>query len=146
MTITGSTLLLHLRIAGVLLALLVPLNVYIPHRFNWRQEMASLSLLNRQIFQVHSVFIVLTVALFSALLLTCAEALLEPTRLSRAVLIGLTLFWAVRALLQWGFYSPSIWRGHPFNRAVHYLFSAVWVYFVTTFATALWWSVAAGRR
>ena len=41
-----------------------------------------MSLVNRQIFQAHTVFLVLTLALFSALLLTCGDALLEPTRLA----------------------------------------------------------------
>ena len=52
----------------------------------------------------------LVVALTSALLLTSAEALLEPTRLSRAVLLGLTVFWGLRMLMQWFFYSPQVWR------------------------------------
>ena len=66
----------------------------------WR----GISLVNRQIFQAHAVFLVLTLALISALLLTCGDALLEPTRLSRAVLVGLTIFWTLRLVMQWGFY------------------------------------------
>ena len=50
--------------------MLVVVNLFVPRRFHWREEMARLSLLNRQIFQAHSIFIVLTLALFSALLLT----------------------------------------------------------------------------
>lgn len=142
MTLTPEVLLVHLRAAGVLLALLVPINLYVPRRFHWREEMASLSLLNRQIFQAHSVFIVLTLALFSALLLACGDALLEPTRLSRAVLIGLTVFWTLRAFMQWWFYSPGIWRGNRFNTLAHYGFSAVWVYFAMTFGGTLWWNLA----
>ncbi len=47
----------HLRIAGTLLILLALAHVFFPKRFNWREELARLSLLNRQIFYVHSVFI-----------------------------------------------------------------------------------------
>lgn len=138
MTIHPDLLLIHLRIAGVVMASLVVVNLFVPGRFHWRDEMARLSLLNRQIFQAHSVFLVLTLALFSALLLTCGDALLEPTRLSRAVLIGLTLFWGLRMLMQWCFYSPEIWRGHRFNTVMHYVFSVIWVYMTTVFAAALW--------
>ena len=49
---------------------LVVVNLFVPARFRWREELARLSLMNRQIFQVHTIFIVLTLALFSALLLT----------------------------------------------------------------------------
>jgi len=133
-----TTLLLHLRIVGVLMAGLAVLNTFVPHRFHWREEMARLSLLNRQIFQAHATFLILTLAMFSALLLTCADALLEPSRLSRAVLIGLTIFWTLRMVMQWAFYSPAIWRGHRFNTAMHYLFSVMWIYVSGVFGVSLW--------
>jgi len=138
MTLSPDTLLLHLRLSGVVMASLVVVNLLVPGRFHWREEMSRLSLVNRQIFQAHSVFLVLTLALFSALLLTCGPALLEPTRLSRAVLAGLTIFWGLRMLMQWCFYSPLIWRGHRCNTVRHYTFSVVRVYVTTVFAVALW--------
>jgi hypothetical protein len=137
MTIDPSFPLLHLRIVGVLMALLVVVNVCVPYRFHWRDELARLSLLNRQIFQAHSIFIVLTLGLFSALLLSSSEALLEPTRLSRAILIGLTIFWTLRMLMQWFFYSPDVWRGNRFHTTMHYVFSVTWIYIAATFAVAL---------
>ena len=138
MTIHPELLLVHLRIVGVVMASLVLVNLFVPSRFHWREEMERLSLVNRQIFQAHSVFLVLTLAMFSALLLTSSAALLEPTRLSRAILLGLTLFWGLRMLMQWFFYSPEIWRGHRFNTAMHYVFSVTWIYVTMVFAFALW--------
>jgi len=138
MTITREMLLVHLQAGGLAMASLVVLNLFVPSRFHWREELSRLSLVNRQIFQVHTIFLVLVLGLFSALLLTCASALLEPTRLSRAVLVGLTIFWALRMVVQWCFYSPTLWRGHRFNTVVHYVFSALWVYLTGVFAAALW--------
>jgi hypothetical protein len=129
---------LHLRLVGLVMAALVVVNLFVPGRYRWREEMARLSLLNRQVFQAHAVFLVLTLALFSALLLTCADALVEPTRLSRAVLVGLTIFWALRMAMQWFFYSPAIWRGHRFHTVMHWVFSATWIYVTGVFAAALW--------
>ena len=126
----------HLRAVGVVMALLVAVNLVVPVRYQWRDETARLSLLNRQIFQAHAVFLILTLALFSVLLLNYADALVEPTRLSRAILAGLTIFWALRMLMQWCFYSPAIWRGDRFHTAMHWLFSATWIYVTGVFATA----------
>jgi hypothetical protein len=131
------TLVLHLRIVGILMALLVVVNLYVPGRFGWREELSRVSLLNRQIFQAHTIFIVLLIALMSALFLTCAEALLEPTRLSRAVLIGLTVFWGLRMLMQWFFYSPQVWRGHRFHTVMHGVFSLGWIYVTAVCGLAL---------
>jgi hypothetical protein len=141
MTIDSGVLLVHLRVVGGVMAGLVVVNALIPRRFHWREEMARLSLLNRQIFQAHAIFLVLTLALISGLLLTCADALLEPTPLARAILTGLTIFWTLRMLMQWLFYSPAIWRGNRFNTRMHYLFSAIWIYVTGVFVTALWTSM-----
>ena len=130
-------LVFHLRFVGVLLALLAIMNLFVPRRFRWREELARVSLLNRQIFQAHTVFIVLVVALMSVLLLTCAEALLEPTRLSRAVLAGLTVFWGLRMLMQWFFYSPRVWRGNRLHTVMHGVFSLGWIYVTAVCAMAL---------
>ena len=138
MSIHPYDLLPHLHTVGVLMAMLVVVNVVVPFRYRWREEMSALSLLNRQIFQAHNFFIVVTLALFSALFLTCSDVLLEPTRLSRAILIGLTIFWTLRMLMQWCFYSPRIWRGNRFNTVMHCAFSVLWIYVTATCATALW--------
>jgi hypothetical protein len=146
MTLTPALVLLNLRVVGVLLAGLVVLNLFVPRRFHWREEMARLSLINRQIFQAHSIFLILVVGLFSALLLTCGEALLEPTRLARAVLVGLLLFWGLRMLMQWFFYSPEVWRGNRLHTVMHGVFSVAWIYMSSVFAAALWISVTALSR
>ena len=138
MTIDPGLLLINLRAAGVLLAALVVVNLFVPSRFGWRTDLSRVSLLNRQIFQAHSVFLVLTLALSSALLLTSADALLAPSRLSRAILVGLTIFWGLRMLMQWFFYSADIWRGNRFFTTMHVVFSLAWVYLTTVFGAALW--------
>ena len=135
---TADLLVIHLRVTGVLLAGLAILNVFVPRRFGWREELSRVSLVNRQIFQVHTIFLIVTLSLFSALLLTMADALVEPTRLARAILLGLTLFWGLRMLMQWFYYSPATWRGHRFNTAMHVLFSALWIYFTGVFGAASW--------
>ena len=136
MTLDPQLVIVHLRAVGVVMALLVAVNLVVPVRYRWRDETARLSLLNRQIFQAHAVFLILTLALLSVLLLNYADVLVEPTPLSRAVLAGLTIFWGLRMLMQWCFYSPAIWRGDRFHTAMHWLFSATWVYVTGVFATA----------
>ena len=136
MTLAPDVLLWHLRATGVLLALLVVVHAFVPGRLRWREELSRLSLVNRQIFEVHTFFIVLVLALLSTLLLTSSDALLAPSRLSRALLFGLTIFWGLRMLTQWFYYSPAVWRGNRFNTLAHCVFSTVWVYMTATFGAA----------
>ena len=144
MTNDPGFILLNLRIVGLIMAALAVLNLFVPRRFHWQEEMARLSLLNRQIFQAHSIFLILTLAMFAALLLLRGPDLMEPTPLARAVLVGLTAFWTLRMLMQWFFYSPEVWRGDRFKTAMHGVFSVTWVYVSAVFATALWLNLVTG--
>jgi hypothetical protein len=128
---------LHLRIAGVLLLALIALNFYVLRRFDWRRELASLSLLNRQIFQVHAAFLCIVLAMFAALTLLYTRPLLAPTPLARAVLAGMAIFWLLRLLTQWLVYDWSLWRGRRLETAVHVVFTGLWGYLTATFAYAL---------
>jgi hypothetical protein len=132
-----TTIELHLRIVGVLLLALVALNLYVPRRFNWGEELARLSLLNRQIFHVHAAFICVILVMFAGLTLVYPRELLEPTPLARAILGGLAAFWLLRLLTQWFVYDRRLWRGRRFETTVHFVFTGVWTYFAATFAAAL---------
>ena len=133
---------LHLRVVGVLLLLLVAINVFdVPRRFDWKRELASLSLINRQIFRVHAAFICIMLLMFAGLTLLLPRELLAPTPLARAVLGGLGAFWFIRLLTQWFVYDRRIWRGKRFETVMHIAFSGLWLYFTGTFAWAMWVNV-----
>ena len=123
-------LILALRIGGTVLLGLSLLHAAMPKRFAWSEELARLSLLNRQIFWVHPFFIPLAVALMGVLLLFFPETLVDRTPLARLVTIGLLLFWLARAITQFFVYSPTLWRGKPFETFVHIAFSTFWLYLV----------------
>jgi len=133
----------HLRVTGLIMLWLVGMNFLLPRRLNWGTELARLSLLNRQIFHVHAGFICVTVTMFAALTLLLTPALLEPTALARAVLGGIGLFWMLRLFAQLFVYDASLWRGNRTRTALHILFSGLWIYFVATFAYALYHNLGA---
>ena len=127
----------HLRLAGALQLALAALHPYFPRRFDWEHELPRLSLLNRQMFAVHTFFIAVVLLMFGALSLFAPAALLQPTSLSRLVLGGLAAFWAARVLVQWFVYDSRLWRGNAFNTRVHVLFSALYLYLSAVYAGVL---------
>ena len=130
------TLETHLRIAGALQIALAFLHVFLPRRFHWRDELARLSLLNRQIFLVHTLFVVVVIALIGAVSLFAPGALMESTRLSRLVLSAFATFWGLRLAVQFLVYDSSLWRGQRFNTVMHALFSLLWAYLTGVYAAA----------
>jgi len=131
------TLHVHVQVVGALLLALGIAHSSFGRYFGWKQELVSLSLLTRQIFYVHNFFIALIVAMLGVCSLFYADALLEPTPLSRVLLAGIVAFWLCRLAMQFLTYDSAIWRGRPFYTRMHVAFSLFWVYVVITYSLAL---------
>ena len=129
---------LHLRAAGALLLLLAAIHPWMPKELRWKEDLAKLSPINRQVFLVHVVFIVLLLVLTGSLLLFYAGELAAPGRLPRAMLGGLAIFWGLRLLTQLFVYDRSHWRGNPRYTAVHVALTLTWTYLAAVFGWG-WW-------
>ena len=132
------TLRLHLQIVGALQIVLALSHVAFPRRFHWREETARLSLLNQQIFYVHTFFLCLVLIFFGLLNLACANQLLRPDPLAKCVLVGITIFWILRWMFQFFVYDVRLWKGNRFNTCAHVAFAFIWTYFAAVYSLALW--------
>ena len=117
----------HLKIIGIMLIVLASIHVVFPRFFKWKQELNSLSIINRQLMVVHTFFIALMSLLNGWLCLSSAPDLIY-TNLGKKISLGLGIFWSIRLFIQFFGYSPAIWRGKPFETTVHVLFSILWTY------------------
>jgi hypothetical protein len=124
-------------VVGLLLLLLGVSHVSFNRYFGWDEELASVSLLTRRIFFVHTFFIGLGVALAGAGSLLFAKELLIPGVLSRALLAGMTTFWFFRLLAQFFAYDSALWRGNRLRTYIHAAFVALWCYVTATYGIAL---------
>jgi hypothetical protein len=118
---------LHLKIIGTLLIILALLHFFFPTYFNWKQELSSLSIMNRQMMYVHSFFIAFGVFLMGLLCVTSSNELLN-TSLGKRISLGLGLFWATRLGIQFFGYSSKVWKGKTFETIIHVLFAILWTY------------------
>ena len=130
-------IILHLKVVGGLLVTLALANTQFGLYFKWKNELAQVSLLTRQIFQVHGFFIALIVGMMGVCSLFYTDALLASGALSRIVLAGLVVFWISRLAIQFFVYDPAIWRGRRFYTVMHVVFSILWIYVVLTYSAAL---------
>jgi hypothetical protein len=127
---------------GLLLAalgqfLIAMLNFVIIPLMHWQEDLDRMPLLLRQVFHVHCWFIAGTLIIFSTL--TCRFAgpmtsSAEPVYRWIAALIG--SFWAIRAVLQFAYYSGSHWRGIPSRTTVHIILMLVYPAFAIVYLTA----------
>lgn len=123
---------LHLKIIGWILIMLALIHIIFPRRFKWKEELSSLSLINREVMYVHTFFIALVVLLMGILCLTSARELIE-TNLGNKITLGLGVFWLIRLLIQFFGYSSELWKGKTFETIIHILFSFLWTYLSVIF-------------
>jgi hypothetical protein len=140
-----TILLTCLRIAGAGLILLAMLHVPISRRLQWRAESARMSQLNATVFHVHNLFICFVLVAMGLPCLLDPHVLLEDSRAAAWGTAALTAFWALRLWCQWFVYQPSLWRGKRFETAIHWWFTALWLFLTAVFGLcaarhAGWWS------
>lgn len=123
---------LQLTIIGYLLILLALVHIIFPKHFNWKEELIHLSLINKQVMQVHTFFIALTVLLMGILCVTSATEI-TTTSLGKKISFGFGLFWLCRLLIQFFGYSSKLWKGKTFETVVHIAFLILWSYFSYVF-------------
>ena len=118
---------IHLIIIGILLMVLALIHIIFPKYFNWKKELSSLSLINREMMQVHTFFIALAVFLMGLLCLVSSEEIVS-TELGKKISLGLGVFWMLRLFFQFFGYSKELWKGKTFETIVHIVFSLFWMY------------------
>ena len=126
-----------LQTLGIVLILLALVHVIVPRYFHWKEELAGLSLINREIMGVHTFFIAVTVFLMGILLVSSAE-LLTTTLLGRRICGGMAFFWGLRLVCQFCWYSSENWKGKAFETVMHVLFTMLWLTLTVVLTLAAW--------
>lgn len=122
----------HLKAIGIILIVLSLIHITFPRYFNWKKELQSLSLINNQMMYVHTFFVAFIVFLMGILCIYCTNDIVNTT-LGRQLSFGLFVFWALRLIFQFSFYSSQLWRGKLFETILHVAFSMLWVYLTMVF-------------
>lgn len=125
-------MILHIKIIGFLLILLSMIHVIFPKYFNWEEELSRISLINKQMMEIHTLFIGITVFMMGLLCVVSTHDLVS-TSLGRTISLGFGIFWAIRFFIQIFGYSSKLWKGKQFETIVHILFSALWIYLSVVF-------------
>ena len=118
---------IHFKIIGFTLIILAIVHLFFPKYFDWKNNLASLSLINRQMMKTHTFFIALMVFLVGLLYVVESKNLLE-TEFGKTICLGLGIFWTLRLYFQFFVYSKQLWAGKLFESTIHIVFSILWTY------------------
>lgn len=127
------TLILALWVAGGLQLAIAFANFVLPAKLKYRQNLAQVSPIIRQIFVVHSAYIVGTVLLFATITFAFATELASGRGLGRFLAAAIAVFWFCRVPVQLFYYDPALRRD---NRAGDAAITLAFLFIVATYATA----------
>ncbi len=141
MNALDASLPLCLKLAAAGQLTVAALGVQIPRLLKWQTPIAQMPLLVREVFWVHTFFVALTCAIFGSITLRFAHDIAQPTHdLVRWFAASIGLFWGIRAVMQWSWYSSSHWRGLPAKTIAH------WSLFLGYSAFAITYLLASFRK
>lgn len=130
-------LIVHLRIAGLIMLALAAVYPVYPRRFGWARQLEAVSLLVRQIFFVHIGFILLLLTMQGVLLAAYPSVVMEPNNAAIALAIGMTVFWVYRLIAQIFIFDRTLWTGQRLHAFVHVVFLMLWIYLTCVCAWVL---------
>ncbi len=122
-----------IQLAGVVQLGIAAANLVLPSRLGYRAGVASAPRIIRQIFYIHSAYIVFILVLFATLCLIFPADLAGASPLGRALSAGLALFWLPRPVIQVFYYDPEV---RAQNRAADVFFTLALLWLGLTFAAA----------
>lgn len=130
-----------LMFAGFGFTLLVIASFWIPGILGWKEKLAGLTPLMRELFWTYAVYVFASHCLFAILTLGFRDWLLSGTP-AAAVMSGfMCMWWTVRVYLQFFGFDLSEVKDTRLNRIAKHLLTLLFLYLMIFFAILLWWNL-----
>jgi FtsH-binding integral membrane protein len=127
------TLQSSIQLAGVLQFIIAAANFFAPAKLHYRENLAKVSPIIRQIFTVHSIYIVFVLIGFGLICLLFPADLCGASPLGKFLCGFLAIFWGLRVVLQFTYYDKAVKQENPFGTLC---FGTTFLYLAMVFAVA----------
>lgn len=122
-----------LRLAGLVHVAIASANLFLPSKLKYRENLSRVAPIIRQIFVVHSSYIVGVVLLFAAVTFGFAGELASGHGLGRFLAAAIAVFWLCRAPVQLLYYDSTLRKE---NRWGDVAFTAAALFLAITYGAA----------
>ncbi len=102
-----------LWVAAAIQVAICAANIYLPGKLKYRESLPGVPLIIRQIFFVHSVYIVGVVGLFAVTTIFFGDELASGRGLGRFLAAAIGFFWLCRVPVQLFYYDSALRRQNP---------------------------------
>lgn len=136
-----SLLEIGLMIGGGSLAILAIASFWIPKALGWKEKLAGLTPLMRELWWTYSFYVWASHVFFAVLTLGFADWLMGGSPAAVAMLSFMGLWWSVRLYLQFFGFDLGEVEGSRFNRVAKHLLTALFVGLVVLFWALVVWNI-----
>lgn len=130
-----------LVIGGCSLVVLCIASFWIPKVLQWREKLAVLTPLMREMWWTYSIYVWSSHVFFAVLSLGFSDWLLGGSSSAMAMSTFILLWWSVRLYLQFFGFDLTEVKVNTANRLAKHLLTLLFVCLVILFATVLFWNV-----
>ena len=113
---------------------IVAANFFLPRKLRYAENLDRVDTIIRQVFIVHSVYIVLVLVGLAGVCFAFPRELIAGNGLGRWVAGFAAVFWGLRVPIQLFYYDAKLRRQ---NLAMHCVFTAAFVYLASVFTMAV---------
>jgi len=108
----------------------------VPKALDWKNSLATLPKLLRQMFWVYGWFIVLCIVAFGTITLLHAETLASGTPLARSFCGFVFVFWLARLVVQFFVFDAKPFLTNAFYRVGYHLLTVIFILLLVPYAWA----------
>jgi len=111
----------------------------VPYRMNWKDDLAKLTPSNRKLMWVHGGFAVFTIIAFGVMSLVLHEEMLRGDRAALALAFFIGLYWLLRIVVDFAYYSHQDWPAGFSFRIGHVLLTSLFVFLSASYLSVAAW-------
>lgn len=129
-----------LKIGGVSLILLCVASLWIPRVLQWKDKIAGLTPLMRELWWTYSIYVWSSHLFFAVLALGFGDWLMSGSGAAIAMLVFMSLWWGVRLWLQFFGFDLTEVEQTPFNRLAKHLLTLLFIGLVVLYVLLICWN------
>ena len=131
------SLALWLSAAGHFCVLIASFQV--PFRLQWKDDLAKLTSFNRKLMWVYGGFTVFTIISFGVMSLFLHEEMLRGDRAALALALFIGLYWLLRIVVDFAYYSHQDWPAGASFKIGHVLLNSLFVFLSASYLSVAAW-------
>jgi hypothetical protein len=122
-----------LQIAGLSMICLAAIHPLLAKLFNWSTDLGKLTQINRQIFIVHTIFLVIGILMLGIVCVFYSGALIAKSTLALVANASFTMCWLSRLICQFFIFTRDMTGNVKLDNVLWFTSTLLWIYYTGLF-------------